>query len=258
MVEELLGYKFEEAKPYKIESNIDYFGWSKDETGLNHYTCFIENGRVEDVAGKPQKEGLKKIALYFKEHNVGNFRLTGNQHILVSDVPDEHLDTIKKFLKKYNLDNLNHSALRLSSASCVAFPTCGLAMAEAERYLPVLITKLEEELEKLGLRNDSIVMRMTGCPNGCARPWLAEVALVGKSYGFYNLMLGGSYIGSRVNKLYKSNASEEDVLAILVPMFARWANERLDGEHFGDFVIRVGIIKETKEGKYFWDDVVEH
>lgn len=258
MVEELLGYKFEEAKPYKIESNIDYFGWSKDETGLNHYTCFIENGRVEDVAGKPQKEGLKKIALYFKEHNVGNFRLTGNQHILVSDVPDEHLDTIKNFLKEYNLDNLNHSALRLSSASCVAFPTCGLAMAEAERYLPVLITKLEEELEKLGLRNDSIVMRMTGCPNGCARPWLAEIALVGKSYGFYNLMLGGSYIGSRVNKLYKSNASEEDVLAILVPMFARWANERLDGEHFGDFIIRVGIIKETKEGKYFWDDVVEH
>lgn len=257
-VEEHLGYKFEEAKPYKIESNIDYFGWSKDETGLNHYTCFIENGRVEDVAGKPQKEGLKKIALYFKEHNVGNFRLTGNQHILVSDVPDEHLDTIKGFLKEYNLDNLNHSALRLSSASCVAFPTCGLAMAEAERYLPVLITKLEEELEKLGLRNDSIVMRMTGCPNGCARPWLAEVALVGKSYGYYNLMLGGSYIGSRVNKLYKSNASEEDILAILVPMFARWANERLDGEHFGDFVIRVGIIKETTEGKYFWDDVVEH
>jgi sulfite reductase (NADPH) hemoprotein beta-component len=257
-VEELLGYKFGEAKPFKIESNIDYFGWVKDETGLNHYTCFIENGRIEDVAGKPQKTGLKKIALYFKEHTAGNFRLTGNQHILLSDIPDQHLETIKQLLHEYNLDNLEHSSLRLSSGSCVAFPTCGLAMAEAERYLPVLINKLEDELEKLGLRNDSIVMRMTGCPNGCARPWLAEIALVGKSYGFYNLMLGGSYIGSRVNKIYKSNVNEEEILATLVPMFARWANERLDGEHFGDFVIRVGIIKETLEGKYFWDDVVEH
>lgn len=257
-VEELLGYKFEEPKPYKIESNIDYFGWCKDETGLNHYTCFIENGRIEDVAGKPQKTGLNKIAHYFKDNKAGVFRLTGNQHILLSDIPDEHLETIKKLLHEYNLDNLNHSSLRLSSGSCVAFPTCGLAMAEAERYLPVLIGKLEDELEKLGLRNDSIVMRMTGCPNGCARPWLAEIALVGKSYGFYNLMLGGSYIGERVNKIYKSNVNEEDIMSTLVPMFARWANERLDGEHFGDFVIRVGIIKPTLEGKYFWDDVVEH
>lgn len=257
-VEELLGYKFEEAKPFKIESNIDYFGWVKDETGLNHYTCYVENGRIEDVAGKPQKEGLKKIATYFRDNKAGNFRLTGNQHIILSDIPDEHLETVKKLLREYNLDNLEHSSLRLSSSSCVAFPTCGLAMAEAERFLPVLITKLEDELEKLGLRNDSVVMRMTGCPNGCARPWVAELALVGKSYGFYNLMLGGNYIGSRVNKLYKSNISEDEILDILVPMFARWANERLDGEHFGDFVIRAGIIKETKEGKYFWDDVVEH
>ena len=257
-VEELLGWKFEEARPFKIESNIDYFGWTKDETGLNHYTCFIENGRIEDIAGKPQKAGLKKIALFFKEKNAGNFRLTGNQHILLSDIPDSILDDVKKMLKEYNLDNLDHSSLRLSSGSCVAFPTCGLAMAEAERYLPVLISKLEDELEKLGLRNDSVVMRMTGCPNGCARPWLAEVALVGKSYGFYNLMLGGSYIGDRVNKLYKSNVNEEDIMSTLVPMFARWANERLDGEHFGDFLIRVDIIKATLEGKYFWDDIVEH
>lgn len=256
-VEELLGWKFDEPKPFQIDSNIDYFGWTQDETGLNHYTCFIENGRVEDVAGKPQKTGLKKIANYFKDNNAGCFRLTGNQHILLSDIPDEHLETIKELLKEHNLDNLDHSALRLSSASCVAFPTCGLAMAEAERYLPVLIDQLEVELEKLGLRNDSIVMRMTGCPNGCARPWVAEVALVGKSFGFYNIMLGGSYIGSRVNKIYKTNVNETEVIDTLVPLFARWAKERLDGEHFGDFCVRVGIIVETKEGKYFWDDVAE-
>lgn len=256
-VEELLGWKFEEPKDFQIDSNIDFFGWTKDETGLNHYTCFIENGRVEDVAGKPQKAGLKKVAEFFQANNAGVFRLTGNQHILLSDIPDEHVDTVKQLLKEHNLDNIDHSALRLSSASCVAFPTCGLAMAEAERYLPVLVDKLEVELEKLGLRNDSVVMRMTGCPNGCARPWVAEVALVGKSYGFYNLMLGGSYIGSRVNKIYKTNVNEEEVIATLVPLFARWAKERLDGEHFGDFCIRAGIIAETKEGKYFWDDVAE-
>lgn len=256
-VEALLGWKFSEPKHFQIDSNIDFFGWTQDETGLNHYTCFIENGRVEDVAGKPQKTGLKKIAEYFKEHNAGCFRLTGNQHVLLSDIPDEHLDAIKELMKEHNLDNLDHSSLRLSSASCVAFPTCGLAMAEAERYLPVLIGQLEEELEKLGLRNDSIVMRMTGCPNGCARPWVAEVALVGKSYGYYNIMLGGSYIGSRVNKIYKTNVNETEVVSTLVPLFARWAKERLEGEHFGDFCVRAGIIVETKEGKYFWDDVAE-
>ncbi|GME96159.1 unnamed protein product [Ambrosiozyma monospora] len=204
-VEDLLGWKFEEPRPFRIDSNIDYFGWTKDENGNNHYTCFIENGRIEDTQEKPHKLGLKKIAQYMVKENVGEFRLTGNQHILISRIPDEHLSTIKSMLAEYKLDNLNYSQLRLSSSSCVAFPTCGLAMAEAERYLPVLVSKLEEELEKLGLRNDSVVMRMTGCPNGCARPWLAEVALVGKSYGFYNLMLGGSYIGDRVNKCFKTN-----------------------------------------------------
>ena len=143
----------------------------------------------------------------------------------------------------------------MASQSCVAFPTCGLAMAEAERYLPQFLTKLEDELDKLGLRSDSIVLRMTGCPNGCARPWLAEVALVGKSYGFYNLLLGGSYVGDRVNKLYRANVDEKQALAILVPLFRRWAAERKPGEHFGDFVVRVGVIKATLEGRHFWDDL---
>ncbi|ODV83865.1 hypothetical protein CANARDRAFT_9155 [[Candida] arabinofermentans NRRL YB-2248] len=254
-VEELWGHQFSEPKPFKIDSNIDYFGWTKDELDLNHFTCFIENGRIEDTAEKPQKLGLNKIAHYLKDNKVGEFRLTGNQHILVSNIPNDHLDAIKSLLKQYNLDNTDFSALRLSSSSCVAFPTCGLAMAEAERYLPVLIDKLELELEKIGLRNDSVVMRMTGCPNGCARPWMAEIALVGKSYGYYNLMLGGGYKGDRINKLYKTNVSEDEIMKILVPLFQRWAVERFEGEHFGDFVIRAGIIKPTLEGKKFWDDL---
>merc|ERR1712176_1347407 len=141
---------------------------------------------------------------------------------------------MKDMLKKYKLDNTNFSGLRLSSSACVAFPTCGLAMAESERYLPELITKLETVVEESGLRQDSIVVRMTGCPNGCARPWLAEVAFVGKAYGAYNMYLGGGYHGNRLNKLYRSSIKED--------------------ESFGYFVVRIGMIKPTTDGTNFHMD----
>ena len=257
-VEDLLGYKFEEPRPFKIESNIDYFGWCKDELGYNHFTAFIENGRIENTPELPQKTGLRKIAEFLKSGNrSGEFRLTGNQHILISNVSDQDLDEVKKLLAQYKLDNTDFSALRKSSAACVAFPTCGLAMAESERYLPVLITKLEEALEEYGLRHDSIVMRMTGCPNGCARPWVAEVALVGKAYGAYNLMLGGGHHGQRLNKIYRYSIKEDEILDILKPLFKRWSLERNENEPFGDWCIRAGIIAETTEGKYFHDDIPE-
>lgn len=258
-VEELWGQEFEPERAYEIKDNIDHFGWVTDELGLHHFTCFIENGRVENTPELPQKTGLKKIAEFFESrpNTKGTFRLTGNQHVLVSQISDEELPTIKSLLAQYKLDNTDFSGLRLSSAACVAFPTCGLAMAESERYLPVLVSKLEDALEEYGLRHDSIVMRMTGCPNGCARPWLAEVALVGKAYGVYNLMLGGGYHGQRVNKIYRQSIKEEEVLEILKGLFKRWALEREEGEHFGDFCIRVGVIKPTLEGKYFHDDIPE-
>lgn len=176
-----LDIKFEAPKPFKFDSNIDTFGWQKDETGLNHFTFFIENGRVEDTADFPMREGLREIAKIHK----GEFRLTGNQHLILSNVSDEAKPELVQLMKKYKLDNTQFSGLRQSSSACVAFPTCGLAMAESERYLPELITKLEGCLEENGLSQDSIVMRMTGCPNGCARPWVAEAAFVGKAYGAY-------------------------------------------------------------------------
>lgn len=250
-VEELLGEKFWEARPYKFDSNIDTFGWQKDEEGLNHFTFFIENGRVEDTADFSMRTGLREIA---KIHKC-EFRLTGNQHLILSGVRDSDLPTIKDMLAHYKLDNLQFSGLRLSSSACVAFPTCGLAMAESERYLPQLITKLESTLEENGLRNDSIVMRMTGCPNGCARPWLAEVAFVGKAYGAYNMYLGGGYHGQRLNKLYRSSIQEDEILEIMRPLLKRYALERNEGERFGDFVIRIGLVKATTEGKTFHDDV---
>jgi sulfite reductase (NADPH) hemoprotein beta-component len=176
-----LDIKFEAPKPFRFDSNIDTFGWQKDEMGLNHFTFFIENGRVEDTADFPMREGLREIAKIHK----GEFRLTGNQHLILSNVSDEAKPELVRLMKKYKLDNTQFSGLRQSSSACVAFPTCGLAMAESERYLPELITKLEGCLEENGLSQDSIVMRMTGCPNGCARPWVAEAAFVGKAYGAY-------------------------------------------------------------------------
>lgn len=250
-VEELWESKFEEPRRFHFDSNIDTFGWQKDEKGMNHFTMFIENGRVEDTADFPMKTGLREIAKVHK----GEFRLTGNQHLVLSNVAAEDLEHIKTLLKQYKLDNTNFSGLRLSSSACVAFPTCGLAMAESERYLPQLITKLEGVLEESGLRQDSIVMRMTGCPNGCARPWLAEVAFVGKAFGAYNMYLGGGYHGNRLNKLYRSSIKEEEIVAIMKTLLKRYAIERTEGERFGDFVVRVGLIKETREGRDFHDDV---
>ncbi|KMU81805.1 sulfite reductase hemoprotein beta-component [Coccidioides immitis RMSCC 3703] len=258
-VEEILpnGLRFAPPRPFKFDSNVDTFGWQKDEKGLNHFTFFIENGRVEDTADFQMRTGLRELA----ELGKGEFRLTGNQHLILSNVEDADLPAIKQLMAKYKLDNTAFSGLRLSSSACVAFPTCGLAMAESERYLPVLITKLESTLEENGLGRDSIVMRMTGCPNGCARPWLAEVAFVGKAYGAYNMYLGGGYHGQRLNKLYRASIKEEEILDIMKGLLNRYALERnVDGalpERFGDWCVRAGVIKETTEEKNFHEGVAE-
>ncbi|OKL57655.1 Sulfite reductase [Talaromyces atroroseus] len=258
-VEEILpdGLRFAEPRPFKFASNVDTFGWQKDEKGLNHFTFFIENGRIEDTADFSMRTGLRELAKLGK----GEFRLTGNQHLILSNIEDSELPEIKALLAKYKLDNTAFSGLRLSSSACVAFPTCGLAMAESERYLPVLISKLESTLEENGLSKESIVMRMTGCPNGCARPWLAEVAFVGKAYGAYNMYLGGGYHGQRLNKLYRSSIKEDEILDIMKGLLKRYSLERnTDGEtpeRFGDWCIRAGVINETTEGKYFHDNTAE-
>ncbi|PNP41242.1 hypothetical protein TGAMA5MH_07113 [Trichoderma gamsii] len=252
-VEALWGQKFDTPRAFEFKSNVDIFGWQRDELGVNHFTFFIENGRIEDTPDFRMKTGLREIAKVHK----GDFRLTGNQHLVLSGVSDEDLPAMKELMKKYKLDNLQFSALRLSSSACVAFPTCGLAMAESERYLPQLITKLEACIEENGLRQDSIVMRMTGCPNGCARPWLAEVAFVGKAYGAYNMYLGGGYHGQRLNKLYRASIKEEEILTLMRGLLKQYATERQEGERFGDFCIRVGLINETTDGQNFHDNVAE-
>src|SRR5690606_34599050 len=143
------------------------------------------------------------------------------------------------------------SALRLNSMACVALPTCGLALAESERYLPDLLTALEEVALRVGLREDEIVIRMTGCPNGCARPYLAEIGLVGRSPGKYNLYLGAAFDGSRLNKLYRADLGHDEIVAALTPLIERYAKEREAGERFGDFVIRKGYVAPTTSGRDF-------
>lgn len=243
-----LGWKLEEARPYHFDSNGDRYGWVKGSNGKWHLTLFIQNGRVKDEEGYPLMTGLREIA---KVHT-GDFRLTPNQNLIISNISSQKKKKIEELVKEYGLtDGIQHSALRRNSMACVALPTCGLAMAESERYLPTLIDLIEPMLEENGLRDEDIVIRMTGCPNGCARPMLAEVAFIGKAPGKYNMYLGGGFTGNRLNKLYKENIGEAEILASLQPIVTQYAKERREGEHFGDFTIRAGYVKEVRSGLDF-------
>jgi sulfite reductase (NADPH) hemoprotein beta-component len=245
-VERRLGYALAPARPFRFQDTGDRYGWTKDHHGNWHYTVFIENGRVHDTPERPMKTGLAEIA---KIH-VGDFRLTANQNLIIASIRPRHKATIAKLLKDHGLTN-DFSGLRLNAMACVALPTCGLALAESERYLPDLVTALEDTIERAGLRDDEIVIRMTGCPNGCARPYLAEIGLVGRTPGRYNLYLGAAFDGSRLNKLYGKDLDHDEIVAALTPLIASYAKERLDDERFGDFVIRKGHVAATTGGADF-------
>ncbi|MBU5346992.1 assimilatory sulfite reductase (NADPH) hemoprotein subunit [Paenibacillus lautus] len=243
-----LGWKLEEAKPFHFDHNGDRYGWVKGSNGKWHFTLFIQNGRVKDESDYLLMTGLREIA---QIHN-GDFRLTANQNLIIANVSSHKKKKIEDLIKRYGLTDGNHySALRRNSMACVALPTCGLAMAESERYLPTLLDKIDVILEENGLREEDIVIRMTGCPNGCARPMLAEIAFIGKAPGKYNMYLGGGFSGHRLNKLYKENIGEAEILDSLRPLMKQYAQEREQGEHFGDFVIRAGYVKEVLDGQQF-------
>jgi len=244
---ERLGWDLGEARPFHFDHNGDRYGWIQGD-GKWHLTLFVQSGRIKDIDGYPLMTGLREIA---KIHQ-GEFRLTPNQNVIISNVTEEMKGKIDELVEKYHLTDGKHaSALRRNSMSCVAFPTCGLAMAEAERYLPELLGKIEEILDEAGLREEEIVIRMSGCPNGCSRPALAEMAFIGKGPGKYNLYLGGSFTGDRLACLYKENIGEEEILASLRPILLQYAKERQEGEHFGDFVIRAGIVEAIRDGRDF-------
>lgn len=249
-VEAMCGFKLGKPRPFHFDSNSDLYGWRKGAMdGLWEYVMYVENGVIADKPGYELKKALREIA----EANIeGQMTLTANQNIIIGAIPEKRKPIIQQLLTKYNIDNTRYSAMRLHSMACVALPTCALAMAEAQRYLPSLITKLEETLDEVGLRHDAITIRMTGCPNGCARPYMAEIAFIGKAPGIYNLHLGGGFAGNRLNKIYKEGVNEAEILDILRPMLRRYAKERHDGERFGDFLIRTGVILPVLNGRSFW------
>jgi sulfite reductase (NADPH) hemoprotein beta-component len=246
-VEKRSRVKLGKPKPFKFDSTGDRYGWSKGEDGHSHLTLFVENGRLRDVPGGPQwLTGLRRIA----EVHDGDFRLTANQNIIIANVAKKKRAQIEALVAEHKLTR-DATALRRNAMACVALPTCGLALAESERYLPDLVTELEQRLAAHGLGDDEIIIRMTGCPNGCARPYLAEIGLVGKGPGRYNLYLGAAFDGSRLNKLYAGNLDHQGILGALDPLFAAYRRHRKKGERFGDFVIRAGFVAATTNGVDF-------
>lgn len=247
-LERRLGWQLGETKPYQFKRTGDEFGWVKGANGKWHNTLFIQNGRIRDFGQYKLLTGLREIA---KVHT-GLFRLTPNQNLLIADVTPQKKRVIDALLEKYKItDGAHYSALRRNSIACVSLPTCGLAMAEAERYLPTLITKIDNILEEVGLLETEIGIRMSGCPNGCSRAAMGEIGFIGKGPGKYNLYLGGDFTGQRLNKLYKENIGEEEILATLKPLFIEYAKEREESEHFGDFVIRKGYVQAVIDGRDF-------
>jgi sulfite reductase (NADPH) hemoprotein beta-component len=235
-LERRTGFALEEPKPYQFTSRKDYFGWKEDDKGLLHYTVFVENGRVMDDENVKLKSALLEVAKTGK----ANFRFTCSQNVILSDVRKENKILVEEILARFGIIELSESssALRKNSMACVALNTCPLALAEGQRYLPQLISKIEPLLEKYSLIEEEIVIRMTGCPNGCARPYVAEIGLVGTAYGLYNLHFGGDRVGERLNKIYKENLDEEAILFELDGWLGRFAVERKPGETFGDFAMR--------------------
>lgn len=251
-----LGFALESPRPYAFNQNGDRFGWVDGDDGFSHLTLFIESGRIADVEGFALMSAMREMAHTLDQLGCGEIRLTCNQNLILARIPSSHRDEVNSVAERLKLLNgLRQSALRRTSIACVAFPTCGLAMAEAERYLPSLITKIEAIMKGVGLETAAINIRMSGCPNGCARPYLGEIAFTGKAPGKYNLYLGGTHSGERLNKLYRENIGEEEILRVLDPLIRRYAVERLERECFGDFVVRSGVIKPTLQGKKFHEEV---
>ena len=238
--EQRCGFKLEPARAYTFEERSDYYGWHQGINGLWYYTIFVENGRILD----DEKLALKTALLEVARTGKANFLFTANQNMVVSDVEESDKEAIRLLLEKFKITDHTEktSAIRKNSMACVALPTCPLALAEAQRYMPTLIDKIEPLLAAHDLADENVIMRMTGCPNGCARPYAAEIAFVGTSPGRYNLQLGGDHQGERLNKVYKESLDEAAILSELNGLFSTFKKEKNTGERFGDFLWRKNVV----------------
>ena len=242
-IEHVMGVPFGDPRPYVFRSNGDSFGWTTTPDGRHHRTLLIQNGRLD----LRLLDMLRDVARVHR----GTFRLTPNQNVMIAGVATDDRPLIDAILSEHWPDLDSFPVLRRSAIACVAFPTCGLAMAESERYMPHFLARIEEILDENGLSNEPITIRMSGCPNGCSRPYIAEIGLTGRAPGKYNLYLGGGFHGERLNRMVRENVGETTILEVLRDAIGRYAREREPGEHFGDFTIRAGIVRAVTEGRFF-------
>jgi sulfite reductase (NADPH) hemoprotein beta-component len=240
-VEKRAGLKLEPARPFQFTKQGDLLGWHRQTNGNYFLGLFVENGRIKDAGAYRLKAGLRKAIDQFKPE----VRLTASQNLLLVDVPPEQRDPISAILAEHGVSVENpFSRTRLASMACPALPTCGLSLAESERALPGILTRIENLLAELGLKEEEIVIRMTGCPNGCARPFMAEIGFVGKAPNKYQLYLGGNEGSTRLNRVYKDTVKSDEIEAELRPLLTRFVAERTPRERFGDFCHRV-ILQES-------------
>jgi sulfite reductase (NADPH) hemoprotein beta-component len=235
-LERRTGIALQPARPFAFTRQGDLYGWHQQFDGNYFLGLFVENGRIKDDEARRLKSGLRRVAEEFRP----SFRLTPSQNLLLVNVREQDREGITRLLAEHGVAVENQaSVLRRNSIACPALPTCGLALAESERTMPEVLTRLEELLVETGLPEEEIIIRMTGCPNGCARPYTAEIAFVGKAPGKYQIYLGGNVSGTRLGQVYKESVKNEDLVNELRPLFARFARERHGGERFGDFSHRV-------------------
>jgi sulfite reductase (NADPH) hemoprotein beta-component len=235
-LERRLGFKFEAPRPYAFTRQGDLYGWHRQFDGQFFLGLFVENGRIKDAGTRRLKTGLRRVVEQFKP----DLRLTPSQNILLVNVPPAQRDDISRVLAEHGVPVENQaSVIRRASIACPALPTCGLALAESERTMPELLDRIEALLAELGLREEEIIIRMTGCPNGCARPFTAELGLVGRAPGKYQLYVGGNQAGTRLSQLFRQSIKSDDIANELRPWFSRFARERLGAERFGDYCQRV-------------------
>jgi sulfite reductase (NADPH) hemoprotein beta-component len=237
-IESRLGAPLEPARPFHFDSNGDVFGWRETGGGRLNCTLYVESGRLANRPGRAWLDGMRAIAAIHR----GSFRVTPNQNLIVAGIAPEDRPAVEALLAVHGLAGGSESAIRRNSIACVALPTCGLAMAEAERYLPDLLTRIEALLSLNGLLGEPITFRISGCPNGCSRPYVAEIALTGRAPGKYNLYLGGGFHGERLNRMVRENVGEAEILEVLEDLLGRYAAERLAQERLGDFAERVSYL----------------
>jgi len=235
-VEARAGFTLEAPRPFAFARQGDLYGWHRQHDGRWFLGLYVEAGRIRDSETRRFKSALRQIIAEFKPE----VRLTPNQNLLLSGVAESDREAVTRILADHGVPVENQAAaVRRAALACPALPTCGLALAESERALPGLLDRLEALFAELGLGDEEITVRMTGCPNGCARPFMAEIALVGRAPGKYNLYLGGNLPGTRLNREYRPSVKAEEIIPVLRPVLRRWRDERRPGERFGDFAARV-------------------